>query len=93
MCRADLGGAGLVESARQALQLAPDTSLLFLLSGDETGLETVLRASAVFPPEVRRIALLVADGATPGVSEVGGLSVLRLGDKDELAGLLRWSVR
>ncbi len=53
----------------------------------------MLRASAVFPPEVRRLALLVSDGAEPGVSEVGGLSVLRLGDKDQLAALLRWSVR
>jgi hypothetical protein len=93
VCRADLGSHGLIGSARQASRLAPDTSLLFLLSGGETGLETVLRAAAVFPPEVRRIALLVTDGATPAVSEVGGLSVLRLGDKDELAGLLRWSVR
>ncbi|MFB9312654.1 DUF58 domain-containing protein [Nocardioides plantarum] len=95
VCRAVLGGGhdGLVGAARQAVQLAPDTSLLFLLSGGETGLETVLRASAVFPPEVRRIALLLSDGATPAVSEVSGLSVLRLGDKDELAGLLRWSVR
>jgi len=95
VCRAVLGGGphGLVGSARQAVQLAPDTSLLFLLSGGETGLETVLRASAVFPPEVRRIALLVSDGASPAVSEVSGLSVLRLGDKDELAALLRWSVR
>jgi hypothetical protein len=93
VCRASLGGSGLVSSSRQALQLAPDTSLLFLLSGGETGLETVLRASAAFPPEVRRIALLVTEGAAPGVSDVGGLSVLRLGDKDELPGLLRWSVR
>ncbi|MCW2813089.1 MAG: hypothetical protein JWN84_544 [Nocardioides sp.] len=93
VCRAALGGAGLIGSARQALQLAPDTSLLFLLSGGDTGLETVLRASAVFPPEVRRLAVLVSDGAEPGVSEVGGLSVLRLGDKDQLAALLRWSVR
>ncbi|WP_148611352.1 DUF58 domain-containing protein [Nocardioides rubriscoriae] len=93
VCRAVLGGPGLVESSRRALRLAPDTSLLFLMSGAATGLETVLRASAVFPPEVRRIAVLVTEGADPGVSEVGGLSVLRLGDKDELAGLLRWSVR
>jgi hypothetical protein len=93
VCRAGLGRHGLVGSARQALQMAPDTSLLFLLSGGATGLETVLRASAVFPPEVRRLALLISDGGEPGVSEVGGLSVLRLGDKDELAGLLRWSVR
>ena len=95
VCRAVLGGGphGLVGSARQAVQLAPDTSLLFLLSGGGTDLQTVLRASAVFPPEVRRIALLVTDGAAPGLSEVGGLSVLRLGDKDELAALLRWSAR
>lgn len=97
VCRAETGRHGLVASARQASTLAPDTSLLFLLSGVTTGpaagLETVLRASAVFPPEVRRIAVLVGAGTTPGVSEVGGLTVLRLGDKDDLAAVLRGSVR
>jgi len=97
VCRAEPGGRGLVGSAREALQLAPDTSLLFLLSGvggdTAAGLEPVLRSAAVFPPEVRRVAMLVSDGASPQVSEVGGLAVLRLGDKDQLAGLLRWSVK
>ena len=93
VCRAVTGDHGLVEATRQAALLAPDTSLLFLLAGGDTPIESVLRAAAVFPPEVRRLAILVSDGVTPGVSEVGSLAVLRLGDKDELPGLLRWSVR
>ncbi|QCW51694.1 DUF58 domain-containing protein [Nocardioides dongxiaopingii] len=92
VCRASAGSVGLVGAARRAVDLAPDTSLLFLLTGAAAGLDPVLRAAAVFPPEVRRLALLVERGVRPGVSEVGGLSVLRLGDKDDLPALLRWSV-
>jgi hypothetical protein len=93
VCRATTGGHGLIASAQQAEHLAPDTSLLFLLTGATTDLETVLRSMAVFPPEVRRLAVLVSEGADPRVREVGGLSVLELGDRDDLPGLLRWSVR
>ncbi len=93
VCRASLGTAGLVAATREAARLAPDTSLLFLLTGAGTPVETVLRAAAAFPPEVRRLALLVGAGTTPSVSELGTVTVLRLGDKDDLPGLLRWSIR
>lgn len=93
VCRATAGDRGLVASARHAVQLAPDTSLLFLLTSSEADFEAVLRASALFPPEVRRLAVLVSHGASPVVTEAGGLSVLRLGAKDDLGPLLRWAVR
>lgn len=93
VCRSELGSAGLIASAQQAARLATDTSLLFLVTGADADFESVLRASAVFPPEVRRLAILVEPGSTSRVSEAGGLAVLHLSQKDDLAGLLRWSVR
>jgi hypothetical protein len=93
VCRAELGKAGLVASANRAAQLAADTSLLFLITGTEAPFETLLRASAAFPPEVRRLAVVVDPTTTAGVTEAGGLSVLRLATKSDLPGLLQWSVR
>jgi hypothetical protein len=93
VCRADFGKAGLVGSANKAAQLASDTSLLFLVTGADAPFESVLRASATFAPEVRRLAIIVDPAVTAGVAEAGGLSVLRLATKEDLPGLLHWSVR
>jgi len=93
ICRSDFGRRGLIEAAQHAARLAPDTSLLFLVSGVHTGYESFLRASATFGPEVRRFALIIDTSDTSRVSEVSGLPVLSLADKADLAGLLRWSVR
>ncbi|MEJ7832346.1 MAG: DUF58 domain-containing protein, partial [Nocardioides sp.] len=86
VCRAEPGKTGLVASANRAARIASDTSLLFLLTGTGAPFESVLRASAAFAPEVRRIAIIVDANATAGVSEAGGLSVLRLATKEDLPG-------
>jgi hypothetical protein len=93
VCRADFGKAGLVATATRAARMASDTSLLFLVTGAEAPFESLLRASATFPPEVRRLAIVVDPTATAGVTEAGGLSVLRLATRHDLPGLLHWSVR
>lgn len=94
VCRAVPGSRGLVSAAQAAAGTAVDTSLLFLLAGARTPVPTLLRAASVFAPEVRRIAVVVdPETATPGVSEAGGVSLLRLATKEDLPGLLRWSVR
>ena len=96
VCRAVLSPAGsrtgLVAAARRAAAVAPDTSLLFLVSGSATGFDTFRRAAASFPPEVRRYAVLVDPAGTSRVVEASGLPVLRVAAKEDLAGLLRWSV-
>ncbi|MFA6298286.1 MAG: DUF58 domain-containing protein [Nocardioides sp.] len=93
VCRAETGPVGLVAAARRAADIASDTSLLFLVTGAGAPFETVLRASAAFPPEVRRIAVVVDGTATSRVTETGGLTVLHLASRDDLPGLLHWVVR
>lgn len=97
VCRASVrpagNGTGLVHAARRAAAVAPDTSLLFLVSGGGTGFETFRRAAATFAPEVRPYAVQVDPGAPSRVVEAVGLPVLSVRAKEDLAGLLRWSVR
>ena len=97
VCRSELRpgheGTGLVPAARRAAAVAPDTSLLFLISGSGTSLETLRRAAASFPPEVRGVAVLVDPTTTSRVVDAAGLPVLTVADRADLAGLLRWCVR
>jgi uncharacterized protein (DUF58 family) len=92
VCRAGFGSHGLVPAARAASQAASDTSLLFLLGGTGTSVETFRRAAASFEPEVRRIAIRVEPGITSTVSAAGDLTILHLPSRDDLAALLRWSL-
>jgi len=93
VCRADIGSVGMVVAANQAAAMSPDTSVLFLVGGTGTGFEIFQRAAATFPPEVRRIALVIGAEGPSRVTEAGGITVLHLAVKEDLAGLLRWSVR
>ncbi len=93
VCRADFSERGIVESGRQASTLARDTSLAFFIGGSETHFTDLLRSAAAFPPEVRRFGIVVDPEGTSRVTETGGLHVLHLAAKEDLGGLLRWSVR
>ena len=93
VCRADFGDRGLVESGRQASMLAPDTSLAFFVGGSQAQFSDILRSAAAFPPEVRRFGIVVDPDGTSRVTETGGMPVLHLAAKEDLGGLLRWSVR
>lgn len=92
VCRAGFGRAGLVGVAQRAVAVAPDTSLLFVVSGPGVGFTELSRAAAVFGPEVRRIVMVVDATATTGVTAVDDVPLLRLAGARDLAGLLRWSV-
>ena len=91
VCRAEPGGAGLVETARGAAVQAPDTSVVFLITGAECAFADLQRAGAAFGPQVRRFAILVDPAGTSRVREVAGLPVLHLKVREDLAALLRWS--
>ncbi len=93
VCRADFGDRGLIESGRQASTLALDTSLAFFVGGNRSEFTDILRSAAAFPPEVKRFGIVVDPEGTSRVTETGGLAVLHLAAKEDLGGLLRWSVR
>ncbi len=93
VCRADFGDRGLIESGRQASTLALDTSVAFFVGGNRSEFTDILRAAAAFPPEVKRFGIVVDPEGTSRVTETGGLPVLHLAAKEDLGGLLRWSVR
>lgn len=93
VCRAGFGSTGVVAAGRRARAVAPDCSLLFVVGGSATRFADVLRATAAFTPEVRRFAILVEPEGSSRITETGGLPVLHLAAKEDLAGLLRWSVR
>jgi hypothetical protein len=93
VCRSQFGKHGVIEAAHRASRVASDTSLLFLVGGAGTEFTDLLRGSAAFPPEVRRIGIVVDAGGTSRVTETGGLPVLHLADSHDLGGLLQWSMR
>ena len=93
VCRAALGRTGLVAGARRAQAIAPDTSLVFLVTGAPAGFETIARAAVAFGPEVRRIALIVNPTSPSRASEADAMPVLQMANKQDLPALLRWSVR
>jgi uncharacterized protein (DUF58 family) len=93
VCRAKLGRVGLVAGVRRARSVAPDTSLLFLVTGAAAGFAGLARAAAAFGPQVRRIALIVDPSGPSRATEADGIPVLHLSAKQDLPALLRWSVR
>ncbi|WP_110182939.1 DUF58 domain-containing protein [Nocardioides solisilvae] len=92
VCRAELGSTGLVETARRAVNVAPETSIAFFVTGSRAAFSDVQRASAAFPTEVRGFAILVEPSGNSRVSDAAGLPVMHLVAKEDLGSLLRWSV-
>ncbi len=96
-CRADLGDLGLLAAARQAMTLAPDTSLLVLVTGRAGGSradEALVRAAREFPAGVRTIAVSVdrPDGdVRVGIGDLAGFTLTALADLPAmLDGLARF---
>ncbi len=93
LCRAETGDVGLVRTAQRVAAAAPDTSVVFLLTGSRAPFQALQRAAAAFPPEVRRFALVVDPSAKATVTEVAGLPVLHVPAKEDAPALLLWAVR
>lgn len=88
-----IAGASLrkdaVDLARSLADTVPNASVVFFVVGSQVT-PTQLRSAAVsVPPGVRSIAVQVSAGAAPARSGIGELTVLTLGDLQDLALLLR----
>jgi uncharacterized protein (DUF58 family) len=92
-CRLGTGPRPLAETARAAAALAPDTSLLLMLSGSRAEFGSLQRAASAFPVDVRRLLIQIDPRRPTRVSEVDGYQALSLNRLDDLAGLLQWSAR
>lgn len=78
-----------VDLARSLADTVPNASVVFFVVGSQVT-PTQLRSAAVsVPPGVRSIAVRVSAGAAPARSSIGELTVLTLGDLQDLALLLR----
>jgi uncharacterized protein (DUF58 family) len=90
--RAEPGEDSLVQVAARGNLLAPDTSVLFLVTGPHTDFVTLQRAAAQFPIEVGKIAVRVDQETGSSLRRAGDLPVLTLGSLAELPALLRWGL-
>lgn len=83
--RAELGsGTPLSTSARQAIQIAPDTTVALLVTGARTEFAELQRAAMYFAPEVNVVAVRVDPTEPAGVAGSANLVVLTL---PQLSGL------
>ena len=70
------------------MALAPETSVLLLVTGGATDLEAVARATATVPAETRVVVLRAAPGETAGVVRQHGHDAVTVGLLGELPGLM-----
>jgi uncharacterized protein (DUF58 family) len=87
--RAELADHGLGDLARRANRIAPDASLVLLVTGSRTTYADLRRAANEFPVEVRVIALKVEPEKPTGLRHNQGLTVLSLQSLAELGNLMR----
>jgi len=70
--------------ALRAVDLAGDTSILFVVTGPHRPFLELQRAGAQFGPEVRTVVVVVDQDATAGIRRGGGLSILTVTGLSEL---------
>lgn len=90
--RAELSGERLTEVAGRGSRLAPDTSLVCLVTGPGASFTSLQRAAAQFPIEVSKTAINVDGSAKATFKSAGDLPLLTLGKLSELPGLLKWGL-
>lgn len=88
MARVEPGPVDLLGLALDGTDLAPDTSTVFIITGPYRPFIDLQRAAGQFPPEVRRIVVVVDPHANHGVRHGGGLVILTLSRLEDLRVLL-----
>lgn len=86
--RAELGEHGLLDLARRTTRIAPDASLVFLVTGANASFEQLQRAANEFPIEARVVAVQVNPSRPTGLRESRGFTVLTLQRLGDLVALL-----
>ena len=88
MARVVPGPVDLLTTSLDAIDLAPDTSTVFLVTGPHRPLLDLQRAAGQFAPEVSKVVIVVDPGAEHGIRHGGGLTILTVGRLDQLRTLL-----
>lgn len=84
LARVEAADTDVVAMAMTAAVLAPDTSIVLLVTGPEREFVNMQRVAAQFGPEVRTVVVLADAQSGRGIRHAGGLTLLAL---DHLAGL------
>ena len=88
LARAEVGADDLFALAGDALALAPDTSIAFLITGAHRPFIEVQRALAQFETEVHKVVLTVDARERVGVKHVAGLTLLTIREIEDLRAVL-----
>jgi uncharacterized protein (DUF58 family) len=86
--RAELSGLSLADASGMLTRLAPDASVVLLITGALTDFRELQHARATLAPEVHTIGLRVDDGGTVSLRQVPGLMVLGIGGLSDLPRVL-----
>ena len=78
-----------VDLARSLADTVPNASVVFLIVGSNVTATQLRSASAAVPLGVRTLAVRLESGAAPARANIGDLTVLTLGDLQDLAIVLR----
>jgi uncharacterized protein (DUF58 family) len=91
--RAELGVHGLADLAARAVRIAPDTSIVLMVTGPRVAFGDLQRAASHFPQEVRTVVLRIDPAAATGVTGSNSLMVLTLRSLSELPLLLQGTLQ
>lgn len=86
--RAELGGWTLGKAAGQLAVLAPDVSVVILVTGSQCDFAEFLHARAMLSPEVATAAITVEQGGRATLREASGIPVVSLGSLRELPRIM-----
>lgn len=90
--RAVPGQENLISAAGRAARLAPETSIVFLLTGSKADFLAIQKAGAQFPIEVAKIVIRIDSSSRASMRAAGELPLLTLGALNELPTLLKWGI-
>lgn len=88
--RAEPEPESLITVAGRGARLAPDTSVVFLITGPNTDFLMLQRAAGQYPIEVTKIVVRVDASGSPSVRSAGDLPLLTLARLEDLPILMKW---